>query len=80
MEAIFGQRITFRGELRPPSGPFAVGEATVDEVLGYVAGMRATGISGGSASGKVMAKRVGPGGQAIGLDAGTIGPNPPTAG
>ena len=74
MEVVYGQRITFAGEPRPPSGPLAGGEANVDEVLGYVAGLRAEKIIGGSAAGRVTAKRVGPGGQAIGLEVKTIGP------
>jgi hypothetical protein len=73
MEAVYGQRITFHGEPRPPSGPSAVGEANVDEVLGYVAGLRASKIVGGSATGRVTAKRVEAGGQAVGLDVGTLG-------
>ena len=76
MEAVYGQRITFRGEeeSRPPSGPLVVGEANVDDVLGYVAGLRARKIIGGSVTGQVTAKRVDHGGQAIGLDVGMIGP------
>jgi hypothetical protein len=73
MEAVYGQRITFRGEPRSPSGPLAVGEANVDEVRGYVGGLRARKIISGSAAGRVAAKRVESGGQAIGLDVGTIG-------
>jgi len=79
MEAVYGQRITFAGEPRPPSGPFVAGEANVDEVLGYVAGLRARRIIGGSVTGRVTAKRVGPGGQAIGLEVDTIGPEVPRA-
>ena len=75
MEAVYGQRITFLGEPRAASGPSAVGEANVDEVLGYVAGLRASKIVGGSVTGRVTAKRVEAGGQAIGLDVGTIGPD-----
>jgi hypothetical protein len=45
----------------------------VDEVLGYVAGLRARRIVGGSVTGRVTAKLVGAGGQAIGLDVDTIG-------
>jgi hypothetical protein len=74
MEVAYGQRITFRGEPRSPSGPLAVGEVNVDEVRGYVAGLRARDIISGSAAGRVTAKRVEAGGRAIGLDVGTIGP------
>jgi hypothetical protein len=84
MEAVYEQRITFAGEPRPPSGPSVVGEANVDEVLGYVAGLRARRIIGGSATGRVTVKRVGRGGQAVGLDVESIGPearpSPPSDG
>jgi len=73
VEAVYGQRITFKGEPRPASGPLAIGEANVDEVLGTVVGLRARRIIGGSAVGRVTVKRVESGGQAIGLDVGTIG-------
>lgn len=76
MEAVYDQRITFLGEPRPPSGPSAVGEANVDQVLGYVAGLRARQIISGSATGRVTAKRIEAGGEAIGLDVGTIGSGP----
>jgi hypothetical protein len=73
MEAVYGQQITFKGEQRPPSGAMVVGEAKVDEVLGYVAGLRAKRIVGGSATGRLEAKRVGPDAEAVGLDVDTIG-------
>lgn len=70
LETVLGQRIVFRGEAVPADGS-VVGTATVDEVLGYVAGLRARSISGG-ARGHVEAGRVGPGGSAVGLEADTI--------
>jgi hypothetical protein len=73
MEAVYGQRIAFKGEPGPPSGDAVVGEAKVGEVLGYVAGLRARRILGGSVIGRVEADSVGPGGQAVGLEADTIG-------
>ena len=73
MEAVYGQRIAFKGEPGPPSGDAVVGEAKVGEVLGYVAGLRARRIVGGSVIGRVEADSVGPGGQAVGLEADTIG-------
>lgn len=76
MEAVYGQRITFQGEPRPGSGPVAVGEVKVDNVLGYVAGLRAREIISGSATGRVEAGTVHPGGTVIGLDAGTVGSPP----
>lgn len=74
MQAVYGQRITFKGEPGAASGaPLAVGQATVDEVLGSVAGLRAKKIIGGTAIGEVKAGVVRPGGHAIGLDVDTIG-------
>jgi hypothetical protein len=71
MEAVYGQRLTFKGEPGPPSGAEVLGEAKVDEVLGYVAGLRAKRIIAGSVTGRVEAKKVE--GQAVGLDVDTIG-------
>jgi hypothetical protein len=73
MEAVYGQRITFKGEQDQASGPLAAGEANVDDVLGYAAGLRAKALIGGSAIGIVKAKRVESGAEVIGLDIGTIG-------
>lgn len=73
MEAVYGQRLTFKGEARPASGPAAAGEARVDEVLGYVAGLRARRVVGGTVTGRVDAGTVGPGGQAVGTDLDSVG-------
>lgn len=72
MEAVYGQRLTFKGEQRPPSEAGVVGEAKVEEVLGYVAGLRAKRIIGGSVTGRVEAGTVGPGGEAVGLEVDTV--------
>jgi hypothetical protein len=77
MEAVYGQRIVFKGEAGPSSGTAVVGEVKVKEVLGYVAGLRAKQIISGSATGRVETDKVGPGAQAVGLDAETIGLSPP---
>jgi hypothetical protein len=77
MEAVYGQRIAFIGEPGPSSGTVVVGEAKVEEVLGYVAGLRAKRIISGSVTGRVKADKVGPGGQAVGVEAETIGSAPP---
>jgi hypothetical protein len=73
LEAVLGQRITFRGESRGPSGPLAVGEVDVDTVAGYAAGVRARSIEGGVVRGTVRAKTVEKGGKAVGVDADRIG-------
>jgi hypothetical protein len=72
MEAVYRQRLVFKGEPIPRQDIQAVGEADVEEVLGYVAGLRARRVIG-SVSGRVEARKVGPGGQAVGLEADTIG-------
>ncbi|OXM59540.1 hypothetical protein [Amycolatopsis vastitatis] len=73
MEAVFGQRITFKGETRPASGTQVTGEAVVEEVFGYVAGLRANRLIAGTVTGRVSAKNVGPGGQVVGIDVDTVG-------
>lgn len=73
LEVVLGERIRFRGEGGEPSGPLVEGEANVDEVLGFVAGVRARSIQGGAVRGSARAKMVGPGGQAVGVDVDGIG-------
>jgi hypothetical protein len=73
LEAIYQQRITFRGEDRPSSGPLVEGRVDIDEVAGYVAGVRAEVIESGRTTGIVDANRVERGGEAIGLDVKRIG-------
>jgi hypothetical protein len=72
IEAVYRQRLTFVGEAAEPSGIPVQGSVSAQEVLGYVAGLRAHRITG-TASGTVDVDRVGPGGTAVGLDAGEIG-------
>jgi hypothetical protein len=75
LEAVYGQSIRFKGEPDPSSGTAAVGEAKVGEVRGYVAGLRARNILGGSVTGKVYADRVDAGGTVVGVDVDTFGPS-----
>jgi hypothetical protein len=72
IEAVYQQRLTFKGEQRAPSGPVAESSIDVDEVAGYVAGIRARRIAG-NVKVDARAKRVDAGGQFIGIDADTIG-------
>jgi hypothetical protein len=72
LEAIFRRPLTFKGETRSASHAVAVGEASIDEVLGYVAGVRIRTMSAGTASGKVTAKKVSAGGQAVGTEIDTL--------
>lgn len=71
LEVIYGQRITFEGEEREPSGPAVIGRAEVDKVVGDVAGVRARLIRSGRIEGEVVAGEVT--GRASGVDADTIG-------
>lgn len=72
IEAVYQQRITFKGEQRAPSGPVAESSIDVDEVAGYVAGIRARRIAG-NVKVDAHARRVDQGAQFIGIDADTIG-------
>ena len=73
IDAIYQQRITFKGEERPLSGPLVDGRVDVEEVAGYVAGVRAETIEGGRVTGEVIADRVESGAEAVGVDAKRIG-------
>lgn len=73
LEAVFSQPIVFQGEHRPSAGVQVTGEATVETVRGYVAGIRARRLRSGQAAGRVRAATVEGQGQAVGLDAGTVG-------
>lgn len=72
LEAVYRQRITFRGERREPSGPVVDGTVDVATVAGYVAGVRARVVSGGAhIRGAVRADDVT--GTAVGVDLDRIG-------
>ena len=74
LEVIYGQRITFRGEDRAPSGPLVEGIIDVGTVTGYAAAVRvkaATGVA--SIRGKVIAEEIGASGQIIGVDIDSVG-------
>jgi hypothetical protein len=73
LEAVLGQRIRFRDEGSESSGPLVEGELNVTDVLGYVAGVRARSIAGGTVRGVVKAETVEPGGQAVGVEVDQIG-------
>jgi hypothetical protein len=74
LEAVYGQRITFRSEQRSKSGPVVEGTVEATEISGYVAAVRAKTV-GGSATvrGAVRAGDVKEHGQAIGVDIDRIG-------
>jgi hypothetical protein len=72
LEAVYQQRITFRGEQRPLSGPAVDGTIDVRAVTGYVAAVRVNTISGPTRlRGAVRADEVS--GTAVGLDIDRLG-------
>lgn len=73
LEAVYGQRITFRGEQRPPSGPLVAGEIDVKQVAGEATAVRAKVISSGEARGSAKAERVEEGGKLSAVDIDRIG-------
>src|SRR3954451_2902267 len=72
LEAVYGQRITFKGEAREASGPIVVGRIDVDTIAGDVAGVRARLIRSGRVEGHVTAKEI-TGGEVRGVDVDTVG-------
>jgi hypothetical protein len=68
LEAVLQERITFKGEKRPPSGPVVQGSIDVNQVAGYAAAVRARRITGGRIEATGNAERVEPGAEFIGID------------
>lgn len=68
LEAVYGQRITFRGEQRPPSGPLAPGEIDVAKLAGDVAAVRAKVIASAQVSARVRVEEVRQGGEITGVE------------
>lgn len=73
LETVYQQRISFKGEQRPPSGPLVEGCIDVEEVAGYAAAIRARQIVSGTVKADAKAKRVEPGALIIGVDTDNIG-------
>jgi hypothetical protein len=73
LEEIYGQRFTFAGELRQPSGPYS--EQHHGRVAGEAIGMEATERISGSASTKITTDTVEAGGKVVGMKAPIIGDN-----
>jgi hypothetical protein len=63
LEAVYQQRITFRGEPRPPSGTTVEGEIEVERLEGDAAAVRAGTIKGGEVKGTIKVKEVASGGK-----------------
>lgn len=73
LEAVLGQRITFKGEPRPASGtPVVTGEAEIRVLAGEAAGLWADSIEGGEVHGRLKADEVTQSGKAAGLRVGQI--------
>lgn len=73
LEAVYGQRLTFRGEDRPPSGPLVTGEIDVEQVAGDAAAVRATKVVSGEVRGVAKAARVEKGGRLTGVEVDGVG-------
>ncbi|MBD0266246.1 MAG: hypothetical protein ICV78_27075 [Tolypothrix sp. Co-bin9] len=73
IEAIYQQRLTFKGEQRPSSGPVVEGKIDVKQVAAYAAAVRAKSVTSGKVTGDAKAERVESGGQFIGVDVDKIG-------
>jgi hypothetical protein len=73
LEAVYGQRITFRGENRQPSGPIVVGRVDAAKVAGAVAGVRARLVRSGRVQGTASAEEVSESGQLSGVNIDTVG-------
>jgi hypothetical protein len=73
LEVVYGQRMTFRGEDRAPSGPTVIGRAEADIVAGEVTGIRARLVRSGRVEATAVAKEVRPGGKLTGGACDTIG-------
>lgn len=73
LEVVLGQRITFKGEERMPSGPIIVVHSDVEEVAGYSASVCARTMSEGRVEVRRRTKVVGPGGQDVGVEVDRIG-------
>jgi hypothetical protein len=75
IEDIVGQRITFRGEDRPPSGtPVVTGRLKADEIRGRAAGVDVGDMQAGEVHGELEAKHIGEGADAAGARIRNIGP------
>ena len=72
LEAVYQQRITFKGEQRTVSGTMVEGVIDVEKVEGYVAAVRAGTINGGKVIGTAKAKEVAPSGKLIGIEVDTV--------
>jgi hypothetical protein len=73
LEAVYGQRITFQGENREPSGPVATGKVDVETVQGDVAAVRVRLVRSGRISAEAQATTVEKDGKLTALHIDTFG-------
>jgi hypothetical protein len=73
LEAVYGQRITFKGEQREPSGVTVIGRAEADEVAGDLVGVRARLVRSGRIEGTAKAGTIEESGQGVGVEADAVG-------
>jgi hypothetical protein len=73
LEAVYNQRITFRGEDRAASGPLVEAKIDVTKVAGYAAGVRAKTVSGGTINVVASAGEVTETGTFVGVDIDRLG-------
>jgi hypothetical protein len=74
LEAVYQQRLTFRGEQREAAGPLIHGRIDVDQIVGYAAAVRIQllRLGSGTVQGEARIGRVEEGGEGVGLDIGTV--------
>jgi hypothetical protein len=73
LEAVYQQRITFKGERRETSGPVIEGSIDVEKVVGDAAAVRVGWLKAGKVTGEGKAKEVAAGGRFTVVEVGTSG-------
>jgi hypothetical protein len=73
MEAVYQQRLTFKGERRQPSGPVVEGTIDANSIAGIAAAVEARLIASGKVTGTVKAGKVETGGSVYGVKVDKIG-------
>jgi len=73
LEAVYGQRITFKGESRETSGPAVHGKIDVDKILGEAIAVKARLAKTGSITGRINANEISKDAKATAIELDTIG-------
>ena len=73
LEVIYQHRLTFVGEVRPPSEPSIDVDMAAESVAGYITAVRSHQMAGGSIDARMRVGRVEPGGSVVGVEADVIG-------